>query len=367
LDGQPTYTAKSGFPHADPRLAGLLVNHRVVNGIFDDLTPQRDYDGDGVDDWATPSAPWDAARNTERFLQAMPVWREHGVIAFTIGLQGGNPFRSSPPPNGLSTAALDAGAFNRDGSLRPAFMARLRRILDRARELDMVPIVNYFYVGGARRLDEAAVGDAVDNATDWLLEQGYDRLIIDLVNECDLAGFWPAQRLDQVHELHYRLKDAVQMHNNRTGHERAFFVSSSFTGGASRAARLVQLSETFLRSVDLLLPHGNGLATEEVVAAIAALRARCDALGWRLPILYNEDIQRPGDDPSADSGGDMAHFQACLEAGVSWGNLIRSHQRVPCLDWAGGSPVQREWLRTVAQLAGQPAAPSSVLRFYHRI
>lgn len=369
LDGYRTYTARTGFPNADPRLAGLLLNHRTVNGIFDDLNPNHDYDHDGRDDWAFADlGRWDPEVNATRFIEAMPHWREKGVIAFTIGLQGGNPFRSSPPPAGLSTRDVDCGAFEPDGSLRPAFMARLRRILDKARDLDMVPIVNYFYQGGNRRIAEDAIGTAIDNATNWLLENGYDGLLIDLVNECDSEAYWPALQLPRVHEMIYHLKDDVLMFNNRTGNARVFYVGASFTGSFSVAEKLSQLPEAFLRAVDVLFPHGNHRTTSEVKQAIAALRQRTQIVSPKsLPIVYNEDIEQPTTDQAGDWGGNLEHLEACLEAHVSWGNLIRSHQRVPCEDWVAGSDVQRAWFDCTSKLAGEPTAPSGVLKFKHRI
>lgn len=182
-DAHRTYTAGSGFPEADPALAGLILNHRVVNGIFDDLNPCQDYDQDGRVDWAfSKTGRWDPEQNTDRFVKAMRWWREQGVIGFTIGLQGDDPRPGADGALLSASAGADSSAFERDGSLRPAFMARLRRILDEARDLDMVPIVNYFSPWGASRIDEEALGDAVDNATRWLLENNADRLLIEVVH-----------------------------------------------------------------------------------------------------------------------------------------------------------------------------------------
>ena len=363
-----TYTKGSGFPEADPRLAGLLLNHRVINGIFDDLNEDHDYDGDGVPDWSfRDTGMWDAERNTQSFVAAMPTWRARGVIAFTVGLQCGNPFATSPPPRGLSTRAVDCGAFGPDGRLRPDFFVRLASILDRAKELDMVPIINYFYQGGNRRIQESAIGSAIDNATNWLLDRGYDGLIIDLANECDSSRYWPSLQLPNIHEMVYRLKDDVDIHNNRTGKERTYYVGASFTGSFSIAARIARVPDAFMRAVDLLMPHGNRRSTEEVARAILALRERTrDAGRGPMPIVYNEDIQTSGTSEE-DLGGDLEHLRACLDANVSWGNLIRSHQRVPCADWISGSDVQSAWFRATSQLAGTPKPPRAVLRHYHHI
>lgn len=368
-DGNPTYTRLTGFPEADPRLAGLILNHRVINGIFDDLTPGHDYYGDGMDDWAYPDTGfWDPKRNTDSFVSAMRAWRDHGVIAFTIGLQGGNPFWTSPPPEEVRIEDVDSSAFEPDGSLRPAFMARLKRILDRARELDMVPIVNYFYRHQVRRIREDALPAAVDNATNWLLDNGYDGLIVDLANECDYRDYYPALRLDAIHELIYRVRDDVDLHNARTGKQYRYYVSASFGGWYSTAAQLARLPECFVRAVDLFLPHGNRRTAAEVRQAITAMRSRSLAvLGRTLPIVYNEDMADPQTASGVDASGDLEHLEACIEAHVSWGNLIRTHQAVPCQAWIGGSEVQDAWFAATRALAGPPCPPRSVRTLYHRI
>jgi hypothetical protein len=352
LDGHPTYSPDGGYPNGDPRLRGLLLNHRVINGIFDDLNPSHDYDGDGRDDWAFPDlGRWDPEENTRRFLSAMPRWREAGVLAFTIGLQGGNPFRSSPPPEGLRADMVNASAFEADGSLHPAFMARLRMILGRADDLGMVPIVNLFYQGANRRVREDAVLAALGNAIGWLLDGGHDRLIIDVANECSTDRYWPALRLERVDQLVQRVRDLVADHNARTGDARRFFVGASLLPGLTRAERVQELPESYLRAVDVLMPHGNGLTTEEVRAGIAAMRGRSlQVRGEHVPILFNEDIEHRAATPGYDVGGDLAHLEACLDGGASWGNLIRSHQWVPCREWYDGSDVQRAWFALTRRL-----------------
>jgi len=248
-------------------------------------------------------------------------------------------------------------------------MARLRRVLDRAKALDMAPIVNYFYQNGIHRIQEECVGTAIDNATQWLLERGYDGLIIDLVNECGSEAYWPSLRLDAVHEMVYRVKDNVDLYNTRTRNERTFYVGTSLLPRWSVAPRIAELPARYIQAVDLLMPHGNGLSTEQIREAITAMRARIAQVARQpMPIVYNEDIQATPDDPDAtDNGGDLAHFDVCLEMDVSWGNLIRSHQQVPCEDWVEGSEVQRAWFGKTSALAGTPKPPHSVLKLYYRI
>src|SRR6476469_4130978 len=82
IDGEPTYKGRS-FNGA--KVEGLLLNSRMVQGIFDDLnTETRKL-------WAYPDgSAYDAERNTREFVAAMPEWRRRGLISFTINLQGGS-------------------------------------------------------------------------------------------------------------------------------------------------------------------------------------------------------------------------------------------------------------------------------------
>jgi hypothetical protein len=164
INGRPTYEGRSW---RGMRIEGLLMNSRMVQGIFDDLNPGTRAR------WAYPDTKqWDAERNTREFIAAMPEWRRHGLLSFTINLQGGSPegySREQPWHN---------NAFQPDGSLRPDYLGRLERILDRADELGMAPIVGYFYFGQVQRLEnDTAVRRGVREATTWLLKLGYRNVL----------------------------------------------------------------------------------------------------------------------------------------------------------------------------------------------
>ena len=161
INGRPTYAGRTWKGRS---VEGLLLNSRMVQGIFDDLNPETRAM------WAYPdTGRWDPERNTREFLAAMPEWRRHGLLAFTINLQGG-----SPQGYSKGRQPWHNSAFAAEGELRPDYMDRLERILDRADELGMVAILGLFYFGQDERLeDEAAVVRAVDNAIDWLLDRGY--------------------------------------------------------------------------------------------------------------------------------------------------------------------------------------------------
>ena len=68
-----------------------------------------------------PDGKWDADRNTHEFIAAMPEWRNQGLLAFTLNLQGGSPEGYSHGQPWINFA------FNPDGSLREDCFARLEK------------------------------------------------------------------------------------------------------------------------------------------------------------------------------------------------------------------------------------------------
>ena len=150
LNGRPTY---EGREWNGRKIEGLLLNTRMVQATFDDLNQET------VDQWAYPDTGiWDANRNTTEFIEMLPVYKAHGVLAFTVNLQGGSPYGYSNEQPWINSA------FRSDGSLVPEFMDRLDRILNAADDLGMVVIVGYFYFGQEVIFRSgASIRAAVDN------------------------------------------------------------------------------------------------------------------------------------------------------------------------------------------------------------
>src|SRR5437016_7832992 len=115
LNGKPTYRGRS---FRGKRIEGLLLNTRMVQGVFDDRNPETRRK------WAYPdTGKWDPGRNTAEFVAAMPEWRRHGVLGFTVNLQGGS-------PEGYSKGQpWDTGGIDPERNLRPDFLGRLEKIL----------------------------------------------------------------------------------------------------------------------------------------------------------------------------------------------------------------------------------------------
>jgi hypothetical protein len=272
---------------------GLLVNSRMINGIFDDLN------ADTSPRWAYPdTGRWDAERNVSEFIAAMPTWRERGLDAFTVGIQGGS-------PQGYSEhQPWDTGGFDPDGSLRPAFADRLRRVLDEADRQGLVVIVDYFYQGQENRLeDEAAVRRATEQATGFLLDGGWRNVLVEIANECNFEWEYTRNRIlrwERVHEL-IALAQSIERDGRR------LLVSTSF------AAIDPILTTDVALQADWILLHGNGTdRPERLTEMVAEVRRMPGYARNPRPIMFNEDDHFDFDRPEN-------HMTAALRAGASWG------------------------------------------------
>ena len=311
INGRPTYAGRSWKGH---KIEGLLLNSRMVQGIFDDLNPET------VNLWAYPdTGRWDADRNTREFVAAMPAWREHGLLAFTINLQGGSPQGYSKDQPWHNSAITPAG------ELRPEYMARLKLILDKADELGMVAILGVSYFGQDQRLaDEEAVKRALDTAVDWVLGQGYRNVLIEVNNECNVRYDHEILQPRRVHELIERVK-------SRTARGRRLLVGTSYGGGKVP-------EENVVRASDFLLLHGNGVSDPKRIAEM--VRQTREVPGYRpMPILFNEDDHFDFDKPENN-------FTAALSEYASWGyfdfrmkdeKFDDGYQSVP-VNWGISSP-----------------------------
>jgi hypothetical protein len=343
INGAPTYQGRTWTTGGETyRIEGLLMNSRMVQGTFDDLEPTT------RGQWAYPdTGRWDPDRNTREFIEAMPGWRAHGLLAFTLNLQGGCPYgycRTQPWEN---------SAFSPDGTLRDPFMERLARIVDRADQLGMVVILGYFYFGQDERLtDEAAVVRAVDNATAWVLDRGYTNVIVEINNECSVGAYDHAiLRCDRVHELITRAKGLT-----RNG--RSLLVSTSLAGNQVPPASIVEAS-------DYVLLHGNGVKDpERMVEMIRQVRAM-DVYTAK-PIVNNEDDQ-PWRVAEQGWDEDGNNFTAATKHYASWGyfdfRLEPEHdqfnegfQSIP-VNWQISAPRKRAFFDLLARKTGSPGTP----------
>ena len=152
LNGVPSH---EGRVYDGRDVEGLLFNVRAVQATFDDATEAT------RDQWAYPdTGVWDAERNVRELCDALPAWRDHGVLAFTVNLQGGGP-RYLPEVY----QAFDNNGFKPSGDLKRSYADRMARVIATADELGMVVILGIFYwvhVGGLE--GDGAVYRAAESA-----------------------------------------------------------------------------------------------------------------------------------------------------------------------------------------------------------
>lgn len=288
INGRPTY---EGREWRGLKVQGLLMNTRMVQGIYDDENP------DTVSRWAYPDTKkWDAERNTREFLAAMPEWKRHGVLSFDICLQGGSPQGYSKEQPWLNSAIAT------DGSLKPAYMGRLKRILDRADELAMVPIVCIFYFGQDEHLKgDDAVRRAVRETAQWLKRQGYRNILLEIANECDNNGYQqPLIKPDRIPELIEEARRIIDCP-----------ISASFNGGRIPHDKVVHVA-------DYILLHGNGVKDPNRIATMVD-QVRALPSYRNQPILFNEDDHFDFDKPYSADGPLPNNFMAAVSRYASWG------------------------------------------------
>ncbi len=330
LNGRPTYPGRT---YRGMKIEGLLMNARLVQGVFDDLNPPTRRL------WDYPDGPWDPQRNTDEFVAAMPTWRKAGLLSFTINLQGGIPQGCG------GDQPWHNSAFEADGGLRPDYMSRLAQILDSAAALAMAPILGLFYFGQDQRLaDERAVLAAADNVVDWLMARGDANVLVEIANEVDVPAYTheiirPDRVVELIRRVQERSADGVGSPAGR------LLVGASTGGGALPSEPIVQAS-------DFLLLHGNGVGDP---GRIGWMVRQCRQMGpYRgQPILFNEDDH-------FDFEADRNNMLSAIGEYASWGlfdyrkdgeGYGDGFQSVP-VDWQIRSARKRGFFHLLADVTG---------------
>ena len=334
INGKPTYEKRywNGI-----KVEGLLLNSRMVQGIFDDLsTETRSL-------WKYPDTGiWDPDRNTNEFVEAMKKWRDHGLLAFTLNIQGGS-------PTGYGNKNWINPGFHKDGTIIKEYFNRLDRIMKRADDLGMVVILGIFYFGQDEQLeDNAAVINAVNNTIEWLFEKNYRNVLIEICNETDVDAYdheiLKPERISGLIDMVKAKKHPV--------HGYRYLVSTSFKGHSIPTTNV-------LKSADFVLIHGNGVSDPADITKMVENTRTKD--GYHdVPILFNEDDHYNFDKP-------VNNFINAIKAGASWGyfdfrkrgqtlqtddsSFAEGYQSVP-VDWGVNSKRKRAFFNLLSKITG---------------
>jgi hypothetical protein len=332
IGGTPTYAGRTWRGH---RIEGRLFNSRMANAIADDENPETR----GA--WAYADGPWNAERSTREFIAALPAYRAHGLLAVCLNLSGGS-------PQGYSwNQPWKICGFNADGSIKPAWAARLESVIKACDRLGMAVILGLFYGKQSGTFpDERAVKAAVTDAVDWLLQKSVTNVLLEIGNEVDLENVWahPIIAAERCHEL-------IELAQERS--EQKVLVSTSLIGMATPPAPIVA-------AADFLLPHGNRVHGPDGHFQPAPHGIRLQVAQWCAspayrgqPIVYNEDDHFEFDKPDN-------HFVAAVESGASWGyfdyRMSRERfedgfQSLP-VDWTLSSKRKRAFFGLLKEITG---------------
>jgi hypothetical protein len=349
INGEPTYTPRTGFPNADSNLIGTLLNVRAVQALFDDANyPEKGgarsnpYSSNtmGAVAFEYPNGKWDPDRNVQEFVDALPDWRGAGLLAFTVNLQGGGPVDGNYGENVPMQPHYNSG-FDPEGNLKPAYAKRLEKVLAAADRLGMIVIVGFFYQGSDERIrivaDDAHIRSAVVNGIRFLRSLPHRNVLIEINNETSVRGYsHPMLQPDGIYEL-------VRLAKAEAG--RDFPVSLSWSGGIQPRGSKGDLA---IRMVDYVMFHTNMRSPEQVHTDVEAMRRW---VGYDRPLLINED------------GVSTFNLQAAVQERVGWGYYdqgwgnYRDGFQSPPVNWRISTPVKWLFFEQVARLTGSAVPP----------
>ena len=349
IDGRPTYPGRVFEGH---KIEGLLFNVRAVQATFDDANPEtRRY-------WAYPdTGEWDPERNVSEFCAALPAWKEHGVLAFTINFQGGGPLYVPEIYH-----RYDNNGFTPQGALKPAYADRIARVLARADELGMVVIVGLFYWINLLKMEgEPAIWRAAHEALEFLSGTGRRNILVEIANEIEVVVartpydiFRPERQPEMIEAL-------------RTAHPDLLYSTSHMASNVLPAQG--QPPARLIETVDYVLLHGNGTRPPRLEQALRDLQAMPAFLKKPKPIVINEDSPAV---PNLDAAwrnyaswgyyDQGFHDQANTEDPYTWyedkprwntGPYEElSGFQTPPVNWGINTPFKRAFFERVAEVTG---------------
>ena len=268
---------------------GLLMNVRMVNSVFEDISPTA----------TKLDAGFDPMTNTDSFISKIPEYVANGVNAFTISLQGG-----APGYEGAVNTAFDA-----NGSLREAYLQRVEKVVRACDKNHAAVILSCFYQRqhshGSALNGKASIIRALENSVQWITQKKFTNVILEVSNEYRHGGYlkWP--------DGDWLITDAAQIEliDRAKSLNTALLVSTSGMGNG-------EVNEQLAQKVDYLVIHLNNTALEQFAEKIGQLKR------YGKPILCNEDDK-------LDKEGESA-LMLSVSNGAGWGFMhSKKNQTLP--------------------------------------
>ena len=245
---------------------GLLPNVRMVNCVFEDDRPAVDWP-------ATLPRDFDPAKNTAEFTARIPEYKAHGVIAFTISLQGGFP----------GYEGAHNSAFNADGTLRDSYMHRVRTVIETCDAHGIAVILSCLYQRQhgqpPTQLPRALAGrpairHAVENTARWIAQHQFTHVLLEVANEFAHAGYtkWEDGAWLRTPAAQVELIELA-----RATHPR-LLVSTSGMGGGT-------IPPEIAKAADFIVIHFNNTPLDQIPERITRVRQANPGK----PVVVNED------------------------------------------------------------------------------
>lgn len=287
INGFLTY---SELPGANASVRGLLMNARMIQGVFDDKADAGRFNRFGK--------IFDPDVNTAELIAALPEWYACGLRAFTVGFQGGGPCYT------IDNDTIRNSPYGEDGaSMDSAYLSRMKRLLLAADELGMAVIVSLFYGAQTRLLrDDKSVMRAVKTACNWLRDNGFSNVIVEIANEHDISAF-------QRHPILYTESGIVELLEIARRESGGLPVGCSGQGG--------YFDTSIAQASDVILIHGNGQTRQHFYNLVQKAKSIRPAR----PIVCNEDSQA------------ISQLEVSFKTGVSWGYYNNMTKQEPPVRW----------------------------------
>ncbi|MFI3170709.1 MAG: hypothetical protein R3Y06_12270 [Faecalibacterium sp.] len=279
----------SELPTCKEKYHGMLMNSRMIQGIFDSKN-RAQFDRFGK--------TFDPDTNTDDLIAALPAWYAKGLRGITVGMQGGGACFT------VRGHALENNPYSADGTVvDPAYLDRLDRLITACDALGMVVIVSYFYCHNIQHLNGAqAVLNATKAMSLFLEEKGYTNVIIEIANEYELMQYGAFPIIREAQGMVALIELAKTYAPNIP-------VGCSLSGG--------QINAEVCAASDVVLIHGNGQSRGKLYNLIR--KAHEFAPGR--PVVINEDSQAIG------------QLAVCAELATSWGYYNNMTKQEPPCDW----------------------------------
>lgn len=255
---------------------GRLMNVRMVNATFEDRT-RPDFDPES---------------NAQELLTQLEAYRNAGINAITLCLQGGMP--------GYEGATNSA--FREDGTLDNDYLSRVERLILGCDKQGMAVILTLFYQrqSGVLR-DDDAIRRGVVNAARWIQEQRFANVLLEIANEYPHSGFAHGLIRDPAGQA-----SLVTLAKNSAPQ---LLVSTSGIGHG-------RLDAPVAEACDYLTVHWNGVDIDDIPCLVEQLKK------YNKPIVCNED-DRTGTNA-------VRAMKATIGAGTSYGLMLKDiNQKFP--------------------------------------